>query len=88
MLIRITGREGARLAPAYVTAHEQRPIGLAQGAEAVGNTGKGADHAARLEAPSSQDESTFCLQCWRRHIGGPIADPKFNTSLLILITNG
>jgi hypothetical protein len=33
--------------------------------------------------PAVSDESTFCLQCWPRHIGGPVADPKFNTPPLI-----
>ena len=32
------GEVQASIAPAYVAAHEQRPIGLPQGAEAVGNT--------------------------------------------------
>jgi hypothetical protein len=35
------GRVQASVAPAYVAAHEQRPVGLAQRTEAVGNTGKG-----------------------------------------------
>ena len=35
------GQVQASIAPAYVAAHEQRPVGLAQRIEAVGNTGKG-----------------------------------------------
>ena len=43
------GQVQASVAPADIAAHEQRPVGLAQRAEAVGNAGEGANHPARLE---------------------------------------
>jgi hypothetical protein len=60
------GQVQPSIAPADLAAHEQRPIGLAQGAEAVGNTRERADHTARLEGRSGSGESTFCLQCWQQ----------------------
>jgi len=48
------GQVQAGIAPAYIAADEQRPVGLAQGTEAEGNTGKGADHAAKLEAAAGE----------------------------------
>jgi hypothetical protein len=48
------GQVQASIAPAYVAAREQRPKGLAQRAEAVGNARKRANHAARLEPTGGQ----------------------------------
>jgi hypothetical protein len=43
------GQVQASIAPADIAAYEQRPIGLAQRAEAVGHARERADHAVRLE---------------------------------------
>ena len=53
------GELQASIAPAYVAAHEQRPIGLPQGAEAVGNTRERANHAAMLESHNGQRRTNF-----------------------------
>jgi hypothetical protein len=48
------GQVQASIAPAYVAAHEQRAVGLAQRAEAVGNARERADHAARVEPAATE----------------------------------
>jgi hypothetical protein len=49
----------ASIASADIAAHEQRPIGLAQRTEAIGNTGKGTDHEARLGPSGGQCRINF-----------------------------
>ena len=48
------GQVQASIAPADVAAHEHRPKGLTQRAEAVGNARKRANHGTRLEPAGSQ----------------------------------
>jgi hypothetical protein len=48
------GQVQASVAPADIATHEQRTEGLAQCAEAVGNTAVGTDHVARLEPGGSR----------------------------------
>src|SRR5712664_1591004 len=53
------GQVQASIAPADVAAHEQRPKGLTQRAEAVGNARKRANHGARLERAGCRRRINF-----------------------------